>query len=59
VSRRKYSRGSVIQGNWIFGGTQIDIKEMFVVFVTNRGIETLFKVFREFIEPVTVVMSDC
>lgn len=57
--RRKYNRGRIIEGKWIFGGFQRNNKNIFLVPVENRTSQTLLAVIQEWILPGTTIVSDC
>ncbi|XP_023237080.1 uncharacterized protein LOC111636134 [Centruroides sculpturatus] len=57
--RRKYNRGRVIKGQWIFGGIERETRRTFLVPVEARDSETLLAVLKEWVLPGTTVISDC
>jgi len=57
--KRKYNRGRIIDGMWVFGGFERGIKKCFLVPVPSRGSEVLLEVIKTWIRPGTTVMSDC
>ncbi|XP_045468447.1 uncharacterized protein LOC123676540 [Harmonia axyridis] len=57
--RRKYNRGRIIEGQWIFGGIERESKKVFMVPVADRSQDTLLEIIKEWILPETTVMSDC
>lgn len=58
--RRKYNRGRLVEGQWIFGGVQRgNSGNFFVVPVENRDADTLIQIIREWILPGTTIISDC
>nr|XP_012235852.1 PREDICTED: uncharacterized protein LOC105680022 [Linepithema humile] len=59
IGRRKYNRGRLIKGQWIFGEYERDSKKMFIVPVEDRTEETLLACIKEWILPGTTVISDC
>lgn len=59
IGRRKYQRGRIIEGQWIFGGLERESKKIFLVPVPNRTAETLEQLVCQWIEPGTTIMSDC
>ena len=56
--RRKYHRGRVVEGQWVFGGICRETKECFVVPVNSRDKATLLPIIQDRILPGTCVMSD-
>ncbi|KYN05769.1 hypothetical protein ALC62_03248 [Cyphomyrmex costatus] len=59
IGKRKYNRGRIIDGKWIFGGYERDTKKIFLVPVADRTEETLTQVIEEWILPGKTIMSDC
>lgn len=57
--KRKYNRGRIYEGHWIFGGCERDSKKIFMQIVKDRSQKTLFEVIKEKILPGTTIMSDC
>ena len=56
--RRKYHRGRVVEGQWVFGGICRETKECFVMLVNSRDKATLLPIIQDRILPGTCVMSD-
>lgn len=59
MGKRKYNRGRVIEGQWVFGGFERETRQIFVVAVENRCKETLLAVIKEKFLPGTTIISDC
>ncbi|KAI5704940.1 hypothetical protein M8J75_010298 [Diaphorina citri] len=58
--RRKYNRGRIIDGKWLFGGIErTEEKKIFLVPVEKRDSSTLLQVIQDKIEPGTTIISDC
>ena len=58
-NKRKYNRGRVSEGQWVFGMVERDTGRSLVFRVPDRQRETLVtRLVREFVEPGTVIMSD-
>ena len=58
-NKRKYNRGRVSEGQWVFGMVERDTGRSLVFRVPDRQRETLVtRLVREFIEPGTVIISD-
>lgn len=57
--KRKYNRGRIIEGQWLFGGFERDSKLFFMEPVENRKKETLLEVIKNKIKPGTTIISDC
>ncbi|KAH1000069.1 hypothetical protein HUJ04_000002 [Dendroctonus ponderosae] len=59
VGKRKYNRGRIIDGQWIFGGLQRSSGQFFVVPVESRTSAAIFRIIQEHIRPGTTIVSDC
>lgn len=59
IGHRKYNRGRIIEGQWIFGGIDRTTKNLFLVPVEKRDAETLINLIMTYIAPETTIMSDC
>lgn len=59
MGKRKYNRGRVIYGQWIFGGIERESKKLFLVPVEERSKEHLLAVIQEWVLPGTTIISDC
>jgi transposase-like protein len=57
--RRKYNRGHPVKGQWVFGGVERESGRTFLVPVQDRTADTLMTVMDAWIEPGTMVISDC
>ncbi|KAJ4425501.1 hypothetical protein ANN_27695 [Periplaneta americana] len=58
--RRKYNRGRLIEGQWVFGGVERgNPTNFFMEPVQNRDAETLVNLIQEWILPGTTIVSDC
>jgi len=57
--KRKYHRGRMIEGQWVFGGVERGSRKSFYVLVPTRNAETLTEVILKYIRPGTTIMSDC
>ncbi|CAH2106246.1 unnamed protein product [Euphydryas editha] len=57
--KRKYNRGRIIDGQWIFGGFERDSKLIFLEKVDDRSASTLLEINKRRIKPGTTIMSDC
>ncbi|XP_034951907.1 uncharacterized protein [Chelonus insularis] len=57
--RRKYHKGRIIDGQWLFGGFERESKTFFIEAVPNRTKETLLAIIKRKIRPNTTIMSDC
>ena len=59
MCKRKYNKGRIIEGQWIFGGIERESKKLFLVPVEERSKESLLAVIKEYILPGTTIVSDC
>ena len=59
VGKRKYHRGHVVEGQWVFGGIERDSRKSFMFAVEDRSQDTLLPLILEHIEPDTLIVSDC
>lgn len=57
--RRKYHRGRIIEGQWIFGGIEENGRRCFFIPVADRTKETLLAIIKEWIHPESTIISDC
>jgi transposase-like protein len=57
--RLKYHRGHPVKGQWVFGGVERESGVIFFVPVKDRTDGTLMTIIRNWIEPITNVISDC
>ena len=48
---RKYSRGRMLSGQWVFGGIDVDTKDIFMIPVQNRTAATLVPLIEQYILP--------
>ncbi|XP_025264891.1 uncharacterized protein LOC112638075 [Camponotus floridanus] len=58
IGKRKYNRGRLVTGKWIFGGFERGTGKAFIVPVKNRTAETLLSVIKQWILPKTTIISD-
>ena len=59
VGKRKYHRGYRVEGQWVFGGIEEDSRRCFLVAVEDRSKATLLPIIQDWIEPGTLIVSDC
>ncbi|XP_005108056.1 uncharacterized protein LOC101855051 isoform X1 [Aplysia californica] len=57
--KRKFNRGRVANGQWVFGGICRETKECFLVPVQDRTQETLVNLIKKHVAPGTIIRSDC
>lgn len=59
IGKRKFQKGRLITGQWIFGGFERETKKLFVECVADRSASTLLTVIKKWIKPGTTIISDC
>ena len=59
IGNRKYHRGHVVEGQWVFGGIEQDSRKCFIVTVEDRTEATLVSHIQEWVEQGTTIVSDC
>ena len=59
IGKRKYHRGHVVEGQWVFSGIEEESRKCFIVTVEDRTEATLISHIQEWIEPGTTIVSDC
>ena len=58
--KRKYYKGKKVLGQWVFGGRETEDKsKVFMVPVKNRKARTLVPLIVKWIEPGSIIHSDC
>ena len=59
--KRKYHRGRLVEGVWVFGGIERDSNppKCFFIPVEDRSAATLIPIIKQWIKPGTTVLSDC
>lgn len=58
IGRRKYHKGRLITGQWIFGDIERETKKFFIVPVEKRDSKTLIPIIRRHIAPGSIIYSD-
>jgi len=53
--RRKYYRGRLITGQWLFDGVEQGTKKMFVVRIASRNTEVLLSLIQKYIAPESII----
>ncbi|QQP39116.1 Putative LOC101846883, partial [Caligus rogercresseyi] len=56
--RRKYNRGRLVEGHWVFGGVERESGKCFIVEVEDRRENTLLTILQQYVAPGTTIMSD-
>ena len=57
--KRKYGRGKIVEGQWVFGGIDTKIKEAFLVSVVDESSKTLTEINLKWTKQGTTIVSDC
>ena len=57
--KRKYSRGHLVEGQWVFGGICRETRDFFMVPVEARNSRTLLPIIQNNVIPGTKIISDC
>ena len=57
--KRKYHRGHHVEGQWVFGGIEQESRKCFMIAVDKRDEATLLPLIKRWIEPGTIIISDC
>ena len=58
LGRRKYNRGRVVDGHWVFGGMERGSGDSFMVEVPHRDAATLLPIIATNVRPRTIVYSN-
>jgi len=56
--KRKYNRGHIVEGQWVFGGVERETNRCFLVPVESRDQQTLLSIIKDWILPGTTIVSD-
>jgi len=59
IRKRKFQKGRLITGQWIFGGVERETGKLFIECVPDRSASTLLTVIKKWIKPGTIIVSDC
>ncbi|XP_070155171.1 uncharacterized protein [Polyergus mexicanus] len=59
IGKRKYNRGRIVKGQWVFGAFERESKRTFIVPVNDRSELTLLNIIHRRIAPGTTIYSDC
>ena len=59
VGKRKYHRGHRVEGQWVFGGIEAETRKCYLVPVKDRSESTLMRIIKKWIEPGSLIVSDC
>jgi len=61
VGKRKYNRGRLVEGHWVFGAIDMDTDELRIIVCpgNKRDWATLGPIIQQHIKPGTIIMSDC
>ena len=56
--KRKYNRGRVVDGHWVFGGMERTAGECYSVEVKHRDAATLLPIIQQHVRPGSIAYSD-
>ena len=56
--RRKYHRGRMVEGHWVFGETERITGNSFLIEVDKRDAQTLLPIIKNYIHPGSIIYSD-
>ena len=59
VGKRRYHREYPVEGQWVCGGIEEESRKCFMVPVEDRSEATLIPIIKQWIEPGTLIVSDC
>lgn len=59
IGKCKYHRGHRVDSQWVFGGIEGESRKCFMLPVDDRSEVTLSPIIRQWIEPGTLIVSDC
>lgn len=59
MGKRKYNRGRIINGQWVFGTVERVSGKMFIVPVKDRTNTTFIDIIKRRIAPGSIIHSDC
>jgi hypothetical protein len=59
VGKRKYHRGHLVEGQWVFGAIEEDSRKCFIAPVEDRTENTLVSLIRKWVKPGSIIVSDC
>lgn len=57
--KQKYHRGHPVEGQWVFVGIEQESRKCFMIAVDKRDESTLLPLIKRWIEPGTIIISDC
>ncbi|XP_072030239.1 uncharacterized protein, partial [Amphiura filiformis] len=58
IGKRKYNKGHLVEGQWVFGGIEEDGRGAFLVCVEERSQAVLLPIIQKWILPGTHIISD-
>lgn len=59
IGKRKYHRGHLVEGQWVFGGIEEESRNSFMFTVEDRSEKTLISLIKKWIKPGSIIKSDC
>ncbi|KYM95728.1 hypothetical protein ALC62_13634 [Cyphomyrmex costatus] len=58
IGKRKYNKGRIIEGQWVFGGIERNTKNIFILPVPNRSSNTLSSIIQNYVLPGSIIYTD-
>ena len=59
IDKRKYHRGDLFEGQWVFGGIEGNSRKCFIFPVEDRSEATLLPLIKKWIKSGSTIISDC
>lgn len=59
LGKKKYNKGRVLRGQWIFGGIERDSGKLFILPISDRSTDTLIPLTTRYIKPGSIIHTDC
>jgi transposase-like protein len=56
--KRKHNRGHTVEGVWVFGGIEWVNKNCFLIEVSDRSRDTLFKIIKKYVRKGSIIYTD-
>ncbi|EFN76332.1 Uncharacterized transposase-like protein HI1328.1, partial [Harpegnathos saltator] len=55
---RKYNKGRILKGQWVFSGIERETNKIFIVSVPNRRTETLIPIIEKYVAAGSIIHTD-
>ena len=59
IGKRKYHKGHLVEGQWVFGRIEENSRKCFIFPVEERSVATLLPIIKKWIKPGSTIISDC